>query len=144
MQLQTAGLVIINKNKVLLAYSTNKQCFYLPGGKLGSGETARAALCREVAEELGVQLQETDLVYFTHISAAAFGEEPGTSMEQDCFFTNKRVRAKAMGEISELRYFALAEYQQEIRQAPGVLMIMHMLETAGYLHAPKKSTFNQP
>jgi hypothetical protein len=33
MQLQTAGLVVIKNRKLLLAFSKNKQAFYLPGAK---------------------------------------------------------------------------------------------------------------
>ncbi|HEY0432482.1 MAG TPA: NUDIX domain-containing protein [Chitinophagaceae bacterium] len=46
MQLRTAGLLHIKDRRLLLAFSTNKQCFYLPGGKLDAGETPATALVR--------------------------------------------------------------------------------------------------
>ncbi len=85
MQLVTAGLLVIRDRKLLLAFSKNKQCFYLPGGKVDAGETPIAALCREVAEELNVSLEESDLQYYMHVTAPAYGETNGVIMEQDCF-----------------------------------------------------------
>ena len=69
MQILTAGLLLIQNRKLLLAFSNNKQCFYLPGGKIDDGETASGALCREIAEELNIKLEENELTYYTHISA---------------------------------------------------------------------------
>ena len=45
---------IIEQRKLLLAYSANKKCFYLPGGKIDNHETPEKALCREIAEEMNV------------------------------------------------------------------------------------------
>jgi len=35
----TAGLIVIKDKQLLLAFSNNKQAFYLPGGKADPGET---------------------------------------------------------------------------------------------------------
>ena len=69
MKLPTAGLLIIENRKLLLAYSRNKQCFYLPGGKIDTGETVAKALCREIAEEMNVTISEHELNFYIHISA---------------------------------------------------------------------------
>jgi 8-oxo-dGTP pyrophosphatase MutT (NUDIX family) len=129
MQLQTAGLLLIQNRKLLLAYSKNKQCFYLPGGKIDNGETAVAALCREITEELNIVLHEHEMKYYTHISAPAYGEEQGVIMEQDCFITNKRVTPIASAEIGEIKYFSLADYLKETNKAPGAVMILGKLKS---------------
>jgi len=131
--MHTAGLLCIKDKKLLLAFSKNKQCFYLPGGKLDAGETARQALCREIAEELNVQLSETDLVFYTHISAPAFGESAGIVMEQDCFLLLRDIQPRAAAEIGELRYFSLQDYLQQSQQAPGAVTILQILTNAGLL-----------
>ena len=133
MKLPTAGLLIIKEKKVLLAYSTNKQCFYLPGGKIDAGETAEEALCREIMEELNIQIHPIDLIYFAHISAPAYGEADGLVMEQDCYLLNKEATPLASAEIGELRYFTVHDYMQEEQQAPGAIMILQQLQSAGLI-----------
>jgi 8-oxo-dGTP pyrophosphatase MutT (NUDIX family) len=120
MQLETAGLLAIKNRKLLLAFSKNKQCFYLPGGKTNEGETAKKALCREIAEELNVQLSQTDLEYYSHVTAPAYCETTGIIMEQDCFLLLTEIDPVASAEIEELRYFSLKEYLQELNNAPGL------------------------
>ena len=126
--LSCAGLIYIEDKKILLAFSKNKQCFYLPGGKIDIDETAAAALCREIAEELNIYLQEDDLEFYTHISAPAYGEKNGVMMEQDCFLADKTAEPEASAEIGELRYFTLKEYLVESNKAPGVVMILELLK----------------
>ena len=126
--LPCAGLIYIENKKLLLAFSKNKQCFYLPGGKIDEGETAATALCREIAEELNIYLQEDELEFYTHISAQAFGEKNGVIMEQDCFLAEKTEEPEASAEIGELRYFTLKEYLAEKNKAPGAVMVLELLK----------------
>lgn len=128
MQLATAGLLVIRDRKLLLAFSRNKACFYLPGGKIDAGESVEQALCREIAEEMNVQLTPSDLRYYTHITAPAYGEINNVIMEQDCFFVTKSVEPVAAAEIGELRYFSLAEYKNETNTAPGAVMVLEQLQ----------------
>jgi len=133
MKLPTAGLLIIENRKLLLACSRNKKCFYLPGGKINADETAAKALCREIAEEMSVMIDEHELKYYTHITAPAYGEENGTIMEQDCFFLERNMTPQASAEIDELKYFSLTEYLSETSRAPGALMILQQLKDDGYI-----------
>jgi ADP-ribose pyrophosphatase YjhB (NUDIX family) len=134
MKLPTAGLLIIQDKKLLLAYSKNKRCFYLPGGKVDIHETATQALCREILEELNVAIEETELTYYTHITAPAYGEEKGTIMEQECFLLQRPVSPAASAEVSELKYFSLEEYLSESNQAPGAVMILTHLQANGLIN----------
>ena len=131
--LHTAGLLIVQNRKLLLAYSKNKQCFYLPGGKIDNGESAEEALCREIEEELNVHLKKEDLKYYTHISAPAFGELDGIMMEQECFLVEKRISPSASAEIEEIRYFSLQDYRRESNQAPGAVMILERLKADEFI-----------
>ena len=128
MHLPTSGLLIIKNRRLLLAYSKNKKCFYLPGGKIDTGETAIAALCREIQEELNLNLDEEELSFYTHITAPAYGETNGVIMEQDCFLLNKAAEPVASAEIGELKYFSLKEYLSELNRAPGAVMVLEKLK----------------
>ena len=129
MKLPTAGVLIIENRKLLLAYSRNKQCFYLPGGKIDRGETAAKALCREIAEEMNVTVSEHELNYYTHISAPAYGEENGIIMEQDCFWVDRHITPHPSAEIEELKYFSVNEYLLESNRAPEAVMILRQLQS---------------
>lgn len=133
MQLHCAGLLAIKYRKLLLAFSKNKQCFYLPGGKVDAGETAIEGLCREIAEELNIALTAAELSYYTHISAPAYGEQQGIIMEQDCFLLNKEINPVAAAEIGELKYFTLEEYLWQPNKAPGAVMILQQLLKDGLI-----------
>src|SRR5258706_7246309 len=133
MRLPTAGLLIIQNSRLLLAFSNNKQCFYLPGGKIDEGETAAAALCREISEELNIDLDENELKYYTNISAPAYGEQDGVIMEQDCFIIQRPVEPIAAAEIGDLKYFSRKEYLGLARKAPGVVMILQQLKSDGLI-----------
>ena len=126
--LPCAALLTVKDRKLLLAYSKNKKCFYLPGGKIDANESAVEALCREIQEELNVPLRESDLKYYTHITAPAFGEVNGTIMEQDCFLVNKTFDPVASAEIGELRYFSLEEYLLQQNIAPGAVRVLEILK----------------
>ncbi len=132
--LPCAGLIYTRDMKLLLAFSNNKQCFYLPGGKIGPHETAAIALCREIAEEMNVMIQPGDLEFYTHISAAAYGEQEGSIMEQDCFIVHHTIDPVAAAEIGRLQYFSLEDYLQEKEQAPGAIMILKQLQKDGLIN----------
>lgn len=131
--LHTAGLVVIQENKLLLAFSNNKKAWYLPGGKIDTGETPVEALQREIQEELGVQLQISDLQYYTHITAPAFGEEKNLVMEQDCYRYNLTETLQPGNEIGGIKLFSPEEYAHEPAQVPGVIQLFKQLTGEGIL-----------
>ncbi len=131
--LKTVGLLLVQQRKLLLAYSKNKKCFYLPGGKVDAGESETQALCREIAEELNVGMTEQELDYYTHVSAPAFGEEEGIIMEQDCYWLHRDIVPEPAAEIGEVRFFSVADYLMQEAQAPGVIAILNKLHQEGYI-----------
>ena len=133
MKLKTAGLLLIKERKLLMAYSSNKACFYLPGGKINHGESVQEGLCREILEELNLPLLPQDLHYFCHITAPAYGEKDGIIMEQDCFFAETKYQPVARAEINLLQYFTLNEYLGLENQAPGAISILKILKEANLI-----------
>lgn len=132
-RLHTAGLIVINDNKLLLAFSNNKRAWYLPGGKIDPGESAIQSLIREIEEELQVKLSETDLKPYYHISAPAFGEENNLIMEQDCFIGSPNDAYKASGEIGGIKYFSYESYKAQEPLVPGVITAFEKLIADGIL-----------
>lgn len=128
MHLPTVGLLSIHNRKLLLAFSNNKQCFYLPGGKVDANETPLEALIREIEEELNVLLDVKDLQYYTHITAPAYGEKNNIIMEQDCYLVTEQINPFPSAEISALKYFTRTEYELEQNQAPGARIILQQLK----------------
>ena len=106
----------------------------MPGGKIDAGESAAAALCREVLEEMNVTLKESDLQFYTHITAPAYGETEGTIMEQDCFLLQQIIQPVAAAEITRLKYFSLEDYKNEMNQAPGAVMVLEQLKKDGFIN----------
>ena len=131
--LTTAGLIVIKDRKLLLAFSNNKQAFYLPGGKADQGESTETALQREVREELNVALDPEKVRFYTHITAPAFGELNGIIMEQDCFLYDLHQQPTSSAEIGDLRYFNTHTYRDQPQQVPGVVMVMHQLQADGLI-----------
>ena len=130
--LPTAGLIIVRHRALLLAYSNNKQAWYLPGGKIDAGETAKQALLREIHEELALNLDAEQLHFYTHISAPAYGETPAVMMAQDCFRAELGdAIPQAQAEIGAVRYFTLAEFQQLDIQVAGVVQVYACLQADG-------------
>jgi 8-oxo-dGTP pyrophosphatase MutT (NUDIX family) len=129
----TAGLIVIKDKQLLLAFSNNKQAFYLPGGKTDPGETTVDTLIREVFEELNIRLSPGDLQFYTHITAPAFGEQTGVIMEQDCYTTSLQHDPVPSAEIGELRYFNTSAYRLQPHQPPGVVEVMQQLKRDGII-----------
>lgn len=125
-----AGLVVVKNRRLLLAYSNNKGAWYLPGGKVDPGETAVAALQREINEELNIHLPADSLQWYYFISAPAFGED-NLEMRQHCFLHELEQEPVPSAEIGALRYFTPASYQMEPHQVAGVLMAFKKLQEDG-------------
>ena len=129
--LHTAGLIVIKDKKLLLAFSKNKKAWYLPGGKVDAGETSLQAIKREIKEELNIDLDPQQLIFYSHVTAPAFGEHSNILMEQDCFRYELKEEIQASNEIDEVAYFDRDTYLKEPAQVPGVLMVFDRLEEDG-------------
>ncbi|MEX6691322.1 NUDIX domain-containing protein [Danxiaibacter flavus] len=124
--IQCAGLIVLKNRKLLLAFSKNKNAFYLPGGKVDADETSLQALQREIKEELNIDLEENDLQYYYHIQAPAFGEN-NLLMKQDCFICDLKHQPVPGNEIGGIEYFDEQTYRLQEHVVPGVITAFERL-----------------
>ena len=128
MILLTAGLVVTKNNQLLLAYSSNKNAWYLPGGKIDKEETSKETLIREIKEELDIDLQPDKIENYKHTSAPAYGESTELIMEQDTFRYDLTEKIQPSREIAAVKFFDLEIYKQEPAQVSGVLKVFALLK----------------
>ncbi|MCY4779336.1 NUDIX domain-containing protein [Sphingobacterium sp. UT-1RO-CII-1] len=126
-KLPTAGLLVIQNKRLLLAFSRNKKAWYLPGGKIDQGETAISGLIREIKEELNLTINQSELTYYCHISAPAYGENKNLIMEQECYLYDLNENISPSSEIEAVRFFSLEDYKNEPAQVIGVLLVFEKL-----------------
>ncbi|MGP9746860.1 NUDIX domain-containing protein [Brachybacterium sp. AOP29-B2-41] len=103
------------------------------GGKLEVGESALDAAMREVHEELGVQLAETDLELLGDFEALA-ANEPNTTVHSTVWTTRVRLPQPltVRAELADHRWVSIAEPGTGARLAP--LMVQHILPALRTAH----------
>lgn len=100
----SAAVVTDAAGRALVVRKRGTSVFMQPGGKPEPGETATEALVREVAEELGVTLDETDLRPLGRFTTDA-ANEPGHLVVADAFAVELPVDAVSpAAEIAEIRW----------------------------------------
>ncbi|WP_343744909.1 NUDIX domain-containing protein [Chitinophaga sp.] len=124
------GLIVVENRELMLAFSKNKNAWYLPGGKVDAGETPLQAMQREIREELNMDLPADSLQWYYHITAPAFGEN-NVEMRQNCFLHQLRQTPQPSAEIGAVRFFSLESYRKEQHQVRGVLLAFEKLQQDG-------------
>ena len=80
----SAGVVLDGRGRALLVRKTGTRAFMNPGGKPEPGESAAEALCRELAEEVGLAIRPDELTYLGRYRADA-ANEPGHLVDAEVF-----------------------------------------------------------
>ena len=113
----SAAVVTDEDGRALVVRKHGASVFQQPGGKPDPGETPAQTVLREMAEELGVHAQESDLEPLGRFTADA-ANEPGHRVVADAFALRIRHdQASAAAEIAELRWITAAEVD-EVPLAP--------------------------
>jgi 8-oxo-dGTP pyrophosphatase MutT (NUDIX family) len=123
----SAAVIVDDADRVLVVRKHGTVRFMQPGGKPEPGESPAQTLIRELHEELGVLLVESDLRPLGRfISAAA--NEPGHRVVADAFAASIDPDAvSAQAELAELRWITPADVAT-LPLAP--LSVEHLLPLA--------------
>jgi 8-oxo-dGTP diphosphatase len=104
--------IVVRDGRLLHVRSRDNDVFYLPGGKREPGESDVAALCREVREELTVELDPATLTLVTVVTAAAHGYPFGRQVRMTCYAADPAAGSpdpRPTAEVTELRWLSMAE-----------------------------------
>lgn len=98
-----AAALMRDDGATLLVRKRGTSAFMQPGGKIDTGETPLAALCRELSEELGMTVAPERTEYLGRFSAPAANEE-GCTVVAEIFRLTTDVAISARSEIEEVRW----------------------------------------
>jgi 8-oxo-dGTP pyrophosphatase MutT (NUDIX family) len=118
-----AACLIDAQGRLLLVRKRGTQAFMLPGGKREPGETALAALQRELLEELNLALPAEALNVLGQFHAPA-ANEPDTWIDADIFIAPLNQSVAAAAELEELAWLDL---QAPERDDLAPLLRLHVL-----------------
>lgn len=123
----SAAVIADDQDRVLVVRKHGTTRFMQPGGKPEPGESAAQTLVRELHEELGVLLDESELRPLgTFVSAAA--NEPGHRVVATAFAASVRPEdVQVQAELAELRWISPADLAT-LPLAP--LSVEHLLPLA--------------
>ena len=94
----------IKSKSILSTRSYGKDKYYIPGGKRENGETDEQALCREIKEELSVDIKINTMQFVGVFQAQAHGHTAGTIVQMTCYMADFTGQLKADSEIEEIKW----------------------------------------
>jgi len=103
------GWIHIVDKKILSARSHNTDVYYIPGGKRDLGESDQEALCREIREEVSVELVPETLKLLGQFEAQAHGKPDGVLVRMTCYTADYVGTLAPSSEIAEINWLSHAD-----------------------------------
>ncbi|WP_161597754.1 NUDIX domain-containing protein [Fluviispira multicolorata] len=107
------GLVINDKNEILLVKHTYMSGWHFPGGGVDKGESPREAIIREVQEEAGINVRE-----FPNLIDCYYHKIMGVD-DFICFYVIKKFDTQPFksSEIKEAKWFSFNDLPYDVSSA---------------------------
>ncbi|MBO1038623.1 NUDIX hydrolase [Brucella pituitosa] len=110
-----AAIVRDEAGRFLLVRKRGSEIFFQPGGKIDVGEQPQIALIREIEEELGICIDESQLRYAAKMSAPAANELDATVEAELFHLTLKEGQVPAASsEIEELIWLKAGDQSRPV------------------------------
>lgn len=103
------ALIYVKERRILMALSRGKDTYYIPGGKRENGESDEQALCREIKEELTVDICSETVRYYGKFCAQAHGKPPGAMVRMTCYTAILEGQIKPGSEIENTVYYGYSQ-----------------------------------
>ncbi|WP_308259028.1 NUDIX domain-containing protein [Pseudonocardia sp. H11422] len=121
--LVSVGWLCVRDGRLLVVRTRGRAAYYLPGGKPEAGESLAQALCREVAEELGMTLVAASIGEAFVVHDRAHGL-PGRRLQMHCYRADATGEPRPGREIAETAWVGAGERD---RCAPAVQQVIGRL-----------------
>lgn len=99
----SAAVIVDAEGRILVVRKRGTTAFMQPGGKIDPGETALAAVRRELVEEIGVTVAAEDILPLGRFVAPA-ANEPDHLVDAELFMVDLREEPRALAEIDEIAW----------------------------------------
>ncbi|KAB0572646.1 NUDIX hydrolase [Brucella pituitosa] len=110
-----AAIVRDEAGRFLLVRKRGSEIFFQPGGKIDAGEQPQIALIREIEEELGICIDESQLRFAAKMSAPAANELDSTVEAELFHLTLKEGQVPAASsEIEELIWLKAGDQSRPV------------------------------
>ena len=93
----------IKDNSILSTRTYGRDTYYIPGGKRENDETDEQALCREIKEELSIDIKNETIKFVGIFQAQAHGHATGTIVKMACYTADFTGQLRASSEIEEIK-----------------------------------------
>jgi 8-oxo-dGTP pyrophosphatase MutT (NUDIX family) len=120
----------VEDGRILSTRSFGKDTYYIPGGKRDGDESDVDALCREIREELNVELDRSTLQFAGKFEAQAHGKTEGVLVRMTCYWGNYHGQLRPTSEIEEMVWL---DYEGREKSSPVDKVIFDWLRERGDL-----------
>lgn len=128
--LDVLAWVCIRDRSVLAVRTRGRDAWYLPGGKREPGESDADGICREVREELGVELLRDSLRPCVVVEDVSHGLAEVMQVRMSCYFAATLGEPAPQAEIEAMRWLTTADAAQ---CAPAARQVLAKLRADGLI-----------